>query len=201
MHFWVWLNANAGALGSIAVFLSAALTLVTIWVLVGTWAAIERQAEAAEAQSVAARALTDVAQKQTTASIQAAESAKLQADMVAAQLEINTAPLIVAEPDDRQNWRNTRIINRGQGIAFQVCFWQGPLALKDRGNPFQITVLRPSTLAPGTAVYVPIPPGWDAWTIQYKGLDRQERWTIVYADPGKAQEHVMRKGTQEMYLA
>jgi hypothetical protein len=33
-----------------------------------------------------------------------------------------------------------------------------------------------------------------------KGIDRQERWTVVYRD-GRPQEHIMRKGLQETYLS
>lgn len=60
-----------------------------------------------------------------------------------------------------------------------------------------ITIVQPSTIAPDSFVDVQIPSGWGVWTVRYKGIDRQERWTIVYREEGKTQEHVVRKGLQE----
>ncbi len=96
--------------------------------------------------------------------------------------------------------KNYKLFNRGQGMAFQVFCWQGGLEMKEKGS-IPIIPVQPSTLAPGSSVYVPIPPAWLSWTVRYKGIDRQERWTIVYRDENKGQEHVMRRGLQEIYLA
>jgi hypothetical protein len=159
-----------------------------------------RQAIASELQADAARALTRVAEEQTKAAINAAESSKRQADLLARQYELSTAPLLVGEPDDRPNMKNCKIVNRGLGVAFQVFYWQGGLEKKDQG-PVQIFPVQPSTLAPGALAYLPIPPAWESWSVRYKGSDRQERWTIMYRDPAKSQEHVIRQGLQEVYLA
>jgi hypothetical protein len=200
MNAWCWLNTNSGALQSLVAILGAVLTVITIFVLLVTWRAIKRQAIASELQADAARALILVADEQTKASKDAAASAKTQCDLLSSQLELSTAPLLVAEPDDRANMKNYKLVNRGQGMAFQVYYWHGGLAKKDQGA-VPIKTVQPSTLAPGASVYVPIPPGWDSWTVRYKGIDRQERWTIVYRDESKGQEHVMRRGPQEVYLA
>jgi len=200
MTLWHWFNSNASPLQSVAALAGIALTLLSIFVLVVTWRAIKRQAAASELQADAARALTRVAEEQTKAALDAAESSRRQADLLARQYELNTAPLLVGEPDDRPNMKNCKIVNRGQGVAFQVFYWQGGLAKKDEG-PVQILPVQPSTLAPGAGAYLPIPPGWESWTIRYKGSDRQERWTIMYRDPNKSQEHVVREGLQEVYLA
>ena len=200
MNVWNWLNASSGALQGLFAIVSAVLTVVTIVVLVVTWRAIKRQAIASELQADAARALTRVAEEQTKAAIDAAESSKRQADLLARQYELSTAPLLVGEPDDRPNMKNCKVVNRGQGVAFQVFYWQDGLERKDQGS-VQIFPVQPSTLAPDAFAYLPIPPAWEAWTIRYKGSDRQERWTIMYRDPAKAQEHVIRQGLQEVYLA
>jgi len=200
MDTWCWLNANSGALQSLFAILGAVLTVASIFVLTVTWRAIMRQALASELQADAARALTQVAEEQTKAAKDAAASAKTQCDLLSSQLELSTAPLLVAEPDDRSNMKNYKLVNRGQGMAFQVYYWQGGLEVKDQGA-MPIIPVQPSTLAPDSFVYVPIPPGWLSWTVRYKGIDRQERWTIVYRDANKGQEHVMRRGLQEIYLA
>jgi hypothetical protein len=197
---WHWLNSNASQLQSAAALSGIVLTLVSILVLFVTWRAIKRQAIASELQADAARALTRVATEQTKAALDAAESSRRQADLLARQYELSTAPLLVSEPDDRPNMKNCKIVNRGQGVAFQVFYWQGPLSQKDEG-PVQIFPVQPSTLAPGAFAYLPIPPGWELWTIRYKGSDRQERWTIMYRDSNRSQEHVVREGLQEVYLA
>lgn len=186
MNLWQWLECNAEQLQSL-------FAIVTIAVLVVTWWAIKAQADAA-------RALTRVAEEQTKAAIDAAESTKRQVELSARQFELNTAPLIVGEPDDRQGMRNCKVCNRGQGVAFQVFYWQGGLEKKNEGQ-VPIFPVQPSTLAPGTSAYLAVPPGWEKWTIRYKGSDRQERWTIMYRDPNMLQEHVVRQGLQEVYLA
>ena len=200
MNVWNWLNASSGVLQGLFAIVSAVLTAVTIVVLVVTWRAIKRQAIASELQADAARALTRVAEAQTKAAIDAAESSRRQADLLARQYELSTAPLLVGEPDDRPNMKNCKVVNRGQGVAFQVFYWQGGLEKNDQ-VPVQIFPIQPSTLAPDALVYLPIPPGWECWTIRYKASDRQERWTIMYRDPAKSQQHVIRQGLQEVYLA
>jgi hypothetical protein len=200
MNIWNWLNANSGTLQGLFAAVSGVLTAVTIVVLAVTWRAIERQAIASELQADAARALTRVAEEQTKAATDAAESSKRQADLLARQYELSTAPLLVGEPDDRSNMKNCKIVNRGQGVAFQVFYWQGGLGKKDQGS-VQIYPVQPSTLAPGAFVYLPVSPAWESWTVRYKGSDRQERWTIIYRAPAKLQEHVIRQGLQEIYLA
>ncbi len=203
MNAWCWLNANSGALQSLFAILGAILTVASILVLTVTWRAIKRQARASELQADAARALTQVAEEQTRAAKDAATSAKTQCDLLSSQLELSTAPLLVAEPDDRPNMRNYKLVNRGQGMAFQVCYWKG---MRDE-KPEQVglvTPTQPSTLAPGIPVYVPIPPGWSFWTAQYKGIDGQERWTVIYRDVNNGhfrQEHFMRRGPEEIHLA
>lgn len=200
MNPWEWLGANAAQVQSIAALLVIVLTVVTIVVLWATWRAIKRQAVASELQADAARALTRVAEEQTKAAVDAAKSSKEQAELLARQFELSTAPLIVGEPDDRPNMKNCKIVNRGQGVAFQVIYWQGGLEVRSQGA-FGVFPVQPSTLAPGTFVYLPIPPGWETWTIRYKGSDRQERFTIMHRDPSKPQEHVVRQGLQEVYLS
>jgi hypothetical protein len=200
-HIWQWLGTNAVQFQSLVAFSGMALTLASIWVLIVTWRAIKRQALASELQADAARALTRVAEEQTKAAIDAAESSKRQADLLSRQFELSTAPLIVGEADDRPNMKNCKIVNRGQGVAFQVFYWQGGLERAVGGVPLPISPVQPSTLAPGSCAYLPTPPAWDSWTIRYKGSDRQERWTIMYRDPNKSQEHVVREGLQQVYLA
>jgi len=196
MHLWRWLNQNSGALQSIAAFLIAVLTIITIRVLWATWGAIKQQATAADA-------LTKVADAQTKAAENAAKSAQRQAELLASQIELDTAPLLVAEPDLGQAipaYRNYKIVNRGQGVAFQVYFWAGELEAKNAMG-ISITAVQPSTLAPNASTSVAIKDQWEAWTIRYKGIDRCERWTIVHKDPVKGQQHVVQKGLQEVYLA
>jgi len=178
-----------------------ALALITILVLIVTWMAIKRQAAAAEAQANAALTLTEVAEKQTKAAVDAAESARRQSDLLSSQIEQAVAPLLVAEPDDRPGFKNYKLVNRGPGVAFQIFYWNGGLDEKNRGIGIPVIPVQPSTLGPGNSVYLPIPPAWEAFTVRYKGIDREERWTIVYRDPLKGQEHVVRKGAQEFYLS
>jgi len=201
MTFWSWLNSNSAALQSIAALLGTALAAITIWVLLITWRAIKRQAAAAEGQTEAARALTRVAEEQTKAAIDAAESARKQSDLLSSQIEQSTAPLLVAEPDDRQGLKNYKLVNRGAGVAFQIFFWKGSLDLKDQAGGISIVPVQPSTLGPGNWTYIAAPPAWDVITVRYKGIDREERWTIVYRDYTKPQQHVVKKGLKEFYLS
>ncbi len=203
MNAWNWLNANTGALQGLFAIIAMLLTLASIFVLTVTWRAIKRQALASELQADAARALTQVAEEQTKAAKDAATAAKTQCDLLSGQLELGVAPMLVAEPDDRPNMKNFKLVNRGQGMAFQVCYWQGEREAKGQGKA-QSTPTQPSTLAPGIPSYVPIPPGWPTWTAQYKGIDGQERWTVIYRDKNNdnfRQEHFIRRGQQEIHLA
>jgi hypothetical protein len=190
---WCWLNANSEALGSIS-------AVLTILVLSVTWFAIKRQATASELQADAARALTKAAVEQTNAARDAAESTRRQADLLSSQLELSTAPLLVVEPDDRPMGSGQRIVNRGPGLAFQVHYWRGGIELTGTGTVRNILPVEPSTLAPDRCVYVSIPEDWDSLTVQYKGVDLQDRWTLFYRDSNKGQVHVMRKGGREVYL-
>jgi len=192
-NVWCWLNANSDALGSVS-------AVLTILVLSVTWFAIKRQATASELQADAARALTKAALEQTSAARDAAESTKRQADLLSSQLELSTAPLLVVEPDDRPTGFGKRIVNRGPGPAFQVHYWRGGIEPTGSGTVRNILAVEPSTLAPGSCVYVSIPGDWESWTVQYKGVDLRERWTLFYRDPSKGQVHVMRKGGRETYM-
>jgi hypothetical protein len=95
---WQWFNSNASQLQSVAALSGVVVTLVSIIVLFVTWRAIKRQAVASELQADAARALTRVAEEQTKAAIDAAQSSRRQADLLARQYELNTAPLLVGDP-------------------------------------------------------------------------------------------------------
>lgn len=177
MNLWTWLNCNSGALQSI-------LAMVTILVLGFTWWAVSVQANAA-------RALTRVAIQQTQAARDAAESTKRQADLIANQLELNTAPFLVSE-------LGPKVVNRGLGMAFQVHYWQGPHEMKGKGSPSFVV---PSTLAPGSGAELRLPGDWGCWTICYKGSDGQDRWTTAYRDHyNRPQEHTIRRGTQEVHV-
>ena len=201
MNIWCWLNSNSSSIQSVAALSSTALALITICVLIVTWIAIKRQADAAEAQAEAARLLTQVARDQTKAAIDAAESARRQSELLSSQIEQSVAPLLVAEPDDRPNFKNYKLVNRGPGVAFKILYWKGGLELKDQGEGVPIFPVQPSTLGAGNSAYLQIPPGWEVFTVRYKGIDRGERWTVVYLDPRRPQEHVVRKGLQEIYLS
>jgi hypothetical protein len=177
MNLWTWLNCNSGALQSV-------LAVVTILVLGFTWRAINVQANAA-------RALTRVAIQQTQATRDAAESTKRQADLIANQLELNTAPLLVSE-------LGPKVVNRGLGMAFHVHYWKGTRENAEGSHNLVV----PTTLAPGSEAELRLPNDWGCWTICYKGSDGQDRWTTAYRDHyKKPQEHVIRKGTEEVHVA
>jgi len=185
---WNWLITNSAAVQAVASAVSGLLSLAAIVVLLITWGAIKRQAKAAE--------------DQTKAATDAAEAARKQGELLSAQLEQSTAPLLVVEPDDRQGYKNYKVLNRGPGVAFQIFYWQGELELAldpaRKGNP--ITPVRPSTLGPGSFIYLPIPPAWTVFTIRYKGADREERWTVVHRDGTEDQHHWVRKLGQVISL-
>lgn len=201
MNLWHWLEFYSAAVQSIAAALSIVLASVTIYVLILTWKAIKRQADAAEQQSEAARALTKAAEDQTKSAKDAAQSARKQSDLLSAQIEQSMAPLLVAEPDDRPGFKDYKLVNRGPGVAFQIFYWKGGLDEKNQGKPLPILPVQPSTLGSGNSTYIPIPPAWDVFTVRYKGVDREERWTVAYRDPNKSQEHVVKRGPQVFYLS
>ncbi|MGA3160290.1 MAG: hypothetical protein ABSC77_03660 [Terracidiphilus sp.] len=201
MGFWGWLDFNSGAVQSIASLFSIALAAITIGVLFITWRAIKRHATAAEAHAEAARALTQVAKDQTAAAFETAKLAQKQVELLSSQIEQSTAPLLVAERDDTMAFPTYDLVNRGPGVAFQIFFWVGKLDLKNSGQQFSIQFIEPSTLGPGSRAHLPMPPQWEVITVRYKGIDRLERWTIIYNDPLMPQEHVMSKGLQEFYLS
>ena len=201
MSFWHLFETNSGPIQSIAALFSIALTVVTIFVLFVTWRAIKRQATAAEEQADAARALTQVAKDQTVAAFEAAKFAQRQSELLSSQIEQNTAPLLVAELDEELASVAYNLVNIGPGVAFQIFFWVGTLDMKNQGQQYSIQFIEPSTLGPGNRARLPMPPRWEVITVRYKGLDREERWTIIYNDPLRPQEHVVKKGLQEFYLS
>jgi len=201
MNLWYWLVADSAAIQGIAALASIALTIVTIYVLLVTWKAIRRQAVAAEDQAEAARAMTAVAKEQTKAAIDAAESARKQGNLLSLQLEQSMAPLLVAEPDDRNGMNNVRLVNRGPGVAFKICYFSGHVTQLKPEAPLSIESVQPSTLGSGNSVYLPIPPGWEVTTVVYKGTDGMDRFTIIYRDKRMPQEHIVTKGLQKIYLS
>jgi hypothetical protein len=132
MRFWNWLLTNSAAIQGAAALVGVALTAITIIVLVVTWKAIMRQAKAAEEQTIAARAATAVAEEQKKAAVDAAESARKQSELLLSQLEQSSAPLLVAEPDDRNGMKNVRLFNRGSGTAFKIYYFNGHMDLLQR---------------------------------------------------------------------
>ena len=188
MSLWTWLNTNSGAIQSI-------LALVTIVVLAFTWWAIRIQADAA-------RALTRVAKEQTKAARDAAESTRRQAELLASEWELSTAPLLVAELDSESpvmEVRAYKLFNRGHGMAFKVSYWPGGLELTRPNTARYDYSVQPSTLAPGASANLIIPATWDGWTVQYKDINDQERWTLVFLGD-RPQEHVLRRGGKIVYL-
>lgn len=178
MGIWNWLNANAGAIQSIAALLVAVLAVVVIIVLIVTRGAIKAHAEAT------ARAASDVA-----------ECAELQAELLASQIELSTAPFLVSELSPGYINPAQIVVNRGAGIAFHVRYWHGTRDLVERQT---VSFTQPSTLAPGSNAELHLEDRWASWTISYKGGDGQERWTIAYRDREKPQEHIVRRGGKEV---
>lgn len=181
MNPWEWLNANAGAVQSIVGLLAAILTGVTIGVLVVTWKAIRVQADAA-------RALTRTAERQNR--------------LLADQLELSTAPLLVFEPCEGPAGREWKVVNRGLGVAFQVQYWSGgfenfhPRA----GSGYACKMLNPSTIAPGMFAFVEIDPLWKTVTAKYRGIDDQARATKMNQDDQGNQQYIIRRGGKEITL-
>lgn len=188
MNPWIWLNANSGGVQSV-------LALLTMIVLGFTWWAIRLQA-------IAARALTRAADEQTKAAETSAASAEIQARLLADQLELSTAPLLVFEPDDRAISQGVKVVNRGQGIAFQVHLWQGGFEhFHPRpGTGYAYKVLDPSTIAPGMFVYLYVDPLWQSWTVKYRGIDDQARATKMNRDNMGGQHYIIRRGGKELIL-
>jgi hypothetical protein len=181
MNPWQWMNSNAEAVQSIAALLAIVLTVITIGVLIVTWKAIKVQADAA-------RALTQTAERQNR--------------LLAAQLELSTAPLLVFEPDDRPMGSRLKLVNRGPGIAFQIQYWQGGFELfhPRPGMAYALRTLDPSTLAPGMFAYLAIPEQWQSWTVKYKGIDDQERATKMNRDNLGGQHYIIRRNEKEITL-
>ena len=202
MRIWTWLQCNSALLQSIAAPLGVALTLITIWVLFLTWRAIKRQAIASEMQAQAARALTRVAEEQTKATQASAAAANMQTRLIADQLELATAPLLVFEPDDKPGGLQLKLVNRGLGVAFQIQYWQGGFEFfhPRPGTGYAFKLLNPSTLAPGMFVYFDIPPLWPSWTFKYKGVDDQERATKMSRDNLGGQQYIIRRNGKEVTL-
>jgi hypothetical protein len=189
MNLWSWLGANSAQIQGI-------LTLVTIAVLLVTWWAIKAQADAA-------RALTRVAEEQTRAVQASAVAADIQARLLSDQLELSTAPLLVFEPDDRLNRGQLKLVNRGQGIAFQIHLWQGGFEHfhpRFETGGYVCRVLNPSTLAPGSFIYLDIDQMWQTWTVKYRGIDDQARATKMNRDNQGGHHYIVRRGGKEITL-
>lgn len=186
MDFWVWLKSNSVELQSLVALVGTFLSIITIIVLSITWNAIKRQADAA-------RALQHAAVEQTAAAVDAAASAKRQAELLMSQLELSSAPLLVSES---RPGPIKVIVNRGQGVAFDVKYWEGD---KDECK----TIWRPqiTTLAPACESALRFNGYPEMWTISYKGIDGQERWTTSYNGYEKPQEHYVTRGGQIYKLA
>jgi hypothetical protein len=169
--------------------------MATIFVLGFTAWAIKVQADAAHA-------LMRVADEQTKAAKAAATSAEVQARLTADQLELSTAPLLVFEPDARVKENQWRLVNRGQGVAFQVHLWQGGFEHfhPREGSGYTFKVLNPSTLAPGMFVYLDIDPLWQTWTVKYRGVDDQARATKMNRDNQGGQHYILHRGGREITL-
>jgi hypothetical protein len=181
MHPWIWLNANAGALQSIAASVATVLTVITIGVLIVTWKAIKVQADAA-------RALTQTAERQNR--------------LLADQIELSTAPLLVFEPCEGPAGKDWKVVNRGHGVAFQVQCWQGGFEhFHPRpGTGYACKVLNPSTIRPGLFAYVEIDPLWKTVTVKYRGIDDQARATKMNQDDQGNQHYIIRRGGKEITL-
>lgn len=175
------MNANAGAVQSVAACLAAALAGITIGVLIVTWKAIKVQADAA-------RALTRTAERQNR--------------LLADQIELSTAPLLVFEPCEGPAGRDWKVVNRGLGVAFQVQCWQGGFErfhLRP-GSENVYRVLNPSTIPPGMFAYVEIDPLWESVTVKYRGIDDQARATKMNQDNQGNQHYIVRRGGKEITL-
>lgn len=124
-----------------------------------------------------------------------------QADLVAAQTERSIAPLLVAEVDEANpvaGHKSYRLFNRGQGIAFQVHYWEGHV--NARFNSRTIRRVHPPTIGPGASAQVVIDGRLETWTARYKGIDDQERWLMVYLGDDRGQQHTIRLAGEERTL-
>lgn len=108
MDLWHWLNRNSGALESIAAFVAAFLSFVTICVLWVTWGAIKRQAlaseaqaRASEAQAKAADALKAVADEQMELTIRQTTALNKQAEAALQAASATEAANRIAEESNR----------------------------------------------------------------------------------------------------
>lgn len=114
--------------------LSNALSLATLVVLVYTWRAAKRQAEAAEK-------LTEATQKQIEASHVQAEAAREQQRLTRRQLEEALRPvLLLVSGGSGGPIRDTVLKNQGAGPALDVVWFYGTLQAKEP-REFDHTIL------------------------------------------------------------
>lgn len=199
---WGWLDveSNSAAVQAVGSILSVIVGTVTIIVLAITWKAVKRQAAAAEEQTAASRALIEAAQQQTKATNDAAAAAEEQSKLLGLQYEQNMAPLIVARramggPGGMFNMLN--LTNVGAGAAFGVVVMRGKVELGALNKSYEAVEFSPSTLGAGEDSQAAFYPGEDGcMTVQYRGSDRIDRYTIVSSKTGFWQEHWVRRGTQ-----
>jgi hypothetical protein len=175
MSFWSWLIANSATLQFVV---SAALSLMTILVLIVTWTAIKKQADATVAQ---------------------VEAARKQVELLQYQIEQSTAPLLVITWGKPGSPETHRIVNQGPGIAFQIFYWEGGFEFKDKG--VKIEWVEPSTLGPGQSAPIAVSGICDALTVRCKGVDRNQRWSVFYCSSQKPQQHIVERGLQEVFLS
>jgi hypothetical protein len=197
---WVWLNTNSAPLQAIGSALSVLVGIATIVVLIATWIAIRRQAEAAEEQTAASGALIEAAQQQTKATDEAAAAAKEQSRLVTLQYEQSMAPLIVARRTvggPQMMFSMLQLTNVGAGAAFGVILVKGKVDLEGQNKSYQTIDSSPSTLGPGEEWEANFDPDADGFmTVLYRGSDRIDRYTIIGTKGGFWQEHWVRRGTQ-----
>jgi hypothetical protein len=201
-NIWDWFacSSNSTALQAVGTLLSVLVGVVTVGVLIVTWKAIKRQAEAAEEQEKASRALIEAAMQQTIATIEAAAAAKEQSRLLALQYEQGMAPLIVGRlgiggPGNK--WTMLELKNVGAGTAFGVVVIKGKVELGVANKTYPTVEFSPSTLGSGEGGSVPLDTTIDGFmTVQYRGADRIERHTIVSNQNGFRQEHWVQRGLQ-----
>lgn len=210
MHVWSWLKANSGALESIAAFITALLSLVTIRVLWVTWGAIKRQAEASEAQVRAADALKSVAEEQTEVVRQQSAALNRQADaalqaasatetangiseesnrLTSEQMFANLRPILVYahsfDPAAQTTHAVIRNVGRGPAIDVQIA-----LGVAKDEMPGEYI---PSRSVIGIDDEIPIainPKLFEsaAITVRYDSLDRR-RFTTTFYKRGDSFKH------------
>ena len=93
------------------------------------------------------------------------------------------------------------LTNVGAGAAFGVVVMRGKVELDAINKSYEMVKFSPSTLGPGVTAQAPFYPEDDGcMTIQYRGSDRIDRYTIVSSKNGFWQEHWVRRGTQFIRL-